>query len=253
MKSDSTGIQTMTAASIVASLGIILAVMAVSGQANNYLQPTFRPWILATGLALLGLALWTLWELAFHLPSASADNPMRPSAWMLLVPLMLATLSAPDPLGAAVMGSTAVGGAAGTTSASTARQTQQRQMTRVGRNADGTIAYPPLGEDTNEVTLEELAQRFTFGSKPELEGKTVRVVGFVTPADDGGWRVSRFKIYCCAADAIPYMANIADAPAPPVDTWVDLVGTVDTRTSPDNPVIHVTQLKTIPQPKIPYL
>lgn len=253
------GTGTAAGATIVASLGLILVAMVLSGQLTNYLQPYFRPWVLLTGALLLLLAGWTflrLWKDSRERGDGSlvaAENPMRKTSWLLLVPVLLATLCAPSPLGAAMLNSSAVGGSSVSNAAN--EQAATRVASRVGRNDDGTIAYDVLSDSApTDITLEDLANRFTFGRKGELQDKPVKIVGFAAAAADGQWRVNRFKIYCCAADAVPYTAQLNGTPtAPEADTWYEVTGTVDALSSETVPILTVSEFTPIKQPEIPYL
>lgn len=71
-----------------------------------------------------------------------------------------------------------------------------------------------------------------------IDGRTVRMTGFVTPdkgtsgedGDDGGdgtaaWYLTRVIFSCCAADAQFVKVRVHGTPPPPADTWVTLTGT----------------------------
>lgn len=242
-------------ATLVASIGALLMVMVISGQLNNYLRPLFRPWAFLTGALLVSLAVWTLASLRRDLAATAHDNPMRKSSCFLLVPLIIAVVCAPSPLGAAMVNSSSIAGGNGPAHAQASQRDANRVASRVGRNADGTIAYEILSADgVSEVTLEDLANRFTFGRKADLEGRRVTVVGFLSQGEDSQWRINRFKIYCCAADAVPYSAVLADETfEPQSDQWFEITGTLDTQSSDLNPVLHIEEATPISQPEIPYL
>lgn len=239
---------TIDAATVLAVLGLVLLVFSLTGTLNNYVKPFFRPIMAVTALAFLALAGWSVAaaERGQAGTAGHAHNPLRPTSWLLLVPVLLAAVCVPEPLGSQMVESQSVASMAAN---------QQRAVQRVGRNADGTIAYPELTEPVNEITLEDLSNRYTFGSKEQLLGKKVKVLGFAV-SDDAGWMIARFKIYCCAADALPFRAQLATAGAagaePSADAWYEVVGTV-TEDGGDLPGIAVEELNPIEQPKTPYL
>lgn len=256
---DETGKNNAAAATIIAALGVILITLVATGQLTNYVRPYFRPIMFITGVCLISLGGWTLVNLRRHFTAITHDKPLRRTSWLMLVPILLAVLCAPSPLGAAMLNSSAVGGVAGDTG-----QREPRIVNRVGRNPDGTIAYPPLATgEVNEITLEDLANRYTFGTPKNLEGKKVKLVGFAAPGGPGreAWRLSRFKIYCCAADSIPYTAAMQPAPTatgvaagvPKADQWLEVTGTVKVTPGVTTPTVIVEQATEIKQPSVPYL
>jgi uncharacterized membrane protein YcgQ (UPF0703/DUF1980 family) len=53
----------------------------------------------------------------------------------------------------------------------------------------------------------------------------VQLTGFVAGADAGGFRLARYQIACCAADAAPVVVRVVGRDAPPRDRWVTVTGT----------------------------
>jgi uncharacterized membrane protein YcgQ (UPF0703/DUF1980 family) len=87
-------------------------------------------------------------------------------------------------------------------------------------------------------------------------------VGFVAPAEhDGGgsYRLTRFVIFCCAADAEALQAVIhGDATARARDQWLEVEGTWQPRPaavddpSPPPPVLNAELVRPIAPPRPPY-
>lgn len=76
------------------------------------------------------------------------------------------------------------------------------------------------------ITLTDFTQRVQQDTERAIEGRTVRMTGFVTPADDGdGWYLTRLMLSCCAADAQSVKVRVYGPAAPPADTWVTVTGT----------------------------
>jgi hypothetical protein len=75
------------------------------------------------------------------------------------------------------------------------------------------------------LTLAEFSGRARW-DQASLTGRRVRLTGFVTPAREGGWYLTRMSLRCCAADAmvwrvavtaagpVPWPANGFDSRAP---------------------------------------
>ncbi|AOZ72139.1 TIGR03943 family protein [Boudabousia tangfeifanii] len=276
-----------TAGAIVAAVGVTLTYLALTGKINKYLLPAFKNWILLCGLILLAFAIWTLW-LALRprlgqQKTASAGthdtgehfHPYSKAAALMLVPVMIVALSLPAPLGAFMTSKVA-------TAQSRAAADKPRARTALipGQQVPGPIPdddkpdfaaaqndvpqflpFPELKDGAvNALPLDELTDRVSDGDPKQLTDKTVQVVGFVSPIDQDtfpgqkGWMLSRYKIYCCAADGVIYSAIIPDGQMPKTNTWVEVTGTVDLGASKEGmPVLKVTKVKEIPEPKEPYL
>jgi uncharacterized membrane protein YcgQ (UPF0703/DUF1980 family) len=88
----------------------------------------------------------------------------------------------------------------------------------------------------------------------------VRLVGFVAPTDGAdGYRLTRFVIFCCAADAEALQAVVHGDPAPRArDQWLEVEGqwlprpaAVDDP-SPPPPVLNVDLVRPIAPAHPPY-
>ncbi|MFE9622556.1 TIGR03943 family putative permease subunit [Streptomyces sp. NPDC006527] len=76
------------------------------------------------------------------------------------------------------------------------------------------------------ITLTDFTQRVQQDTGRAIEGRTVRMTGFVTPADGGdGWYLTRILLSCCAADAQSVKVRVYGVEAPAADTWVTVTGT----------------------------
>ncbi|MFB7321912.1 hypothetical protein [Streptomyces sp. NPDC056190] len=62
--------------------------------------------------------------------------------------------------------------------------------------------------------------RAVYGSGRSLEGRTVRLTGFVTHRGGGTWYVTRLLVPCCAAEATTNQVRVRGADAPATDTCV---------------------------------
>ncbi|MFE0451029.1 TIGR03943 family putative permease subunit [Streptomyces sp. NPDC058914] len=76
------------------------------------------------------------------------------------------------------------------------------------------------------ITLTDFTQRVQQDTGRAIQGRTVRMTGFVTPADGGdGWYLTRILLSCCAADAQSVKVRVYGVEAPAADTWVTVTGT----------------------------
>jgi uncharacterized repeat protein (TIGR03943 family) len=165
-------------------------------------------------------------------------------AWLLVLPVVAVVLVAPAPLG----------------SFTAARQSAAVSI------AQPIDPFPPLmrvGDEPVALPVTEFVRRAFYDEKRSLQGVPVSLIGMVTPARKGGsedFRLARFMIACCAADAqaIEVAVHGMTGSVPPNDTWVEVVG----RWRPpaagvalddvELPPIDLLQIKTVPQPENPY-
>jgi uncharacterized repeat protein (TIGR03943 family) len=228
---------------------VLLGAMAVwlwlSGDALNYVRPVLAPYLLASGALLLLLGLLPPLGLLSRQPAGHADGPSGPHhgtrvGRLLLVPVLVVVLVQPAALGSyAVSGRSAVPG-----------------------GADGV--YPSLAPPIRgavPMTMAEFVTRALRDRSRSLEGVRVRLVGFVAPADGAGsYRLTRFVIFCCAADAEALQVVVrGDRAERRRDQWLEVEGrwlprpvAAQRDTSPPPPVIAVDAIRTVGQPRPPY-
>ncbi|MDX3619112.1 TIGR03943 family putative permease subunit [Streptomyces europaeiscabiei] len=119
------------------------------------------------------------------------------------------------------------------------------------------------------ITLTDFTRRVQQDRDRAIDGRTVRMTGFVTPVketsgedgDDGGdgiadWYLTRVIFSCCAADAQFVKVRIHGTPPPPADTWVTLTGTWHPTgtlgTSSAEAALDARTVKKIPRPSNGY-
>ncbi|HEV2087054.1 MAG TPA: hypothetical protein VGR21_01960, partial [Cryptosporangiaceae bacterium] len=93
-----------------------------------------------------------------------------------------------------------------------------------------------------------------------LQGRELKLSGFVSPGKDGRAYLTRIVLSCCAADGRPLKVALSGAVPDglAVDSWVEVVGTFDPAVDKDPasqevvPYLRVTELRQIPAPKQPY-
>ena len=222
----------------------------------RYVKDWMRPGLLAAGAVLMVLGLVSLWrEHLARRPAAPPDGPEPVSAgagidehghdddhgpriaWLLLLPVLAIFLVAPPALGSYT---------ASRSSAATAPA-----------EPDGEFAPLPAGDPVT-VTLTDYASRAIWDAGRSLEGRRIRMVGFVTPRPGGGFYLTRITITCCAADARPIRIAVQNTDRTfPADTWVVVTGTYGGRDeaakSVDQvPVLRVISVEPVSAPSEPY-
>ena len=212
-----------------------------SGQALNYVRPGLAPYLLASGVILVGLGLLPPLGL---LGDQAAGHPgghhhRARVGWLLLVPVLVVMLVQPTALGSyAVSSRSAVPG---------------------GDGGFQPLAAPVRG--AVPMPMAEFVTRAVRDPGQSLAGVRVRLTGFVAPAEAGdhGWRLTRFVIFCCAADAEALQAVVHGDAAPRArDQWLEVEGTWQPRPAavddpnPQPPVLDADAVRPIAPPRPPY-
>ncbi|WP_331272971.1 TIGR03943 family putative permease subunit [Motilibacter deserti] len=154
-------------------------------------------------------------------------------AWLLLLPVLAIFLVAPPALGS---------------------YAASRSSVAVPESTNSNLAALPEGEVP--LTLVEYANRAVWDDGRTLQGRTLELTGFVTPATDGkSWFVTRMMMSCCAADASAVLVEVQGEPAPEKDTWVTVRGTYTTYAGAKEAgaaVIAAASVEQVDQPADPY-
>ncbi|MEU3889340.1 TIGR03943 family protein [Streptomyces sp. NPDC029041] len=208
----------------------------------RYVRSGLRPYLVVSGVALLLLgvasAVLTTRVEDAHGHEGDGDRtghdhgPAGPRvAWFLTLPALALLLFPPPALGS---------------------YSAERDAGRRAAQGVGTFPALPSGNPV-DLSLGEFGSRAVYDSGRSLQGRTVRLTGFVTRDDDGTWYVTRLLVSCCAADATAVEAEVRGAPAPPVDTWVTVTGRWHPEGEPGSaaawpPVVDAASVRRVPQP-----
>jgi uncharacterized repeat protein (TIGR03943 family) len=227
-------------------LGATVVWLWWSGQALNYVRPGLAPWLLAGGVVvgLLGLLppLGLLGKETAQADRHGSHHHHRGRVgWLLLVPVLVVMLVQPAALGSyAVASRSAVPGG--------------------GDSGFQPLAAPVRG--AVPMSMAEFVTRAVRDPGQSLAGVRVRLVGFVAPSEghEGGYRLTRFVIFCCAADAEALQAVIRGDPTPRArDQWLEVEGTWQPRPpaaeddpSPPPPALQVATVRPVAPARPPY-
>jgi uncharacterized repeat protein (TIGR03943 family) len=213
---------------LVLATGGVATYLAVSGRFLDYLKPGMHLPLLGAGSTMLVLGALTLVRARNHTPGQLPADPAPaipgdhdhahtdhgdhhgPSvAWLLLLPLLALVLVRPPALGADAA----------------RRDSSERLPAPTDRGFD---PLPPARDGAVDLTLTEFMTRSYYDERESLAGAAVRLTGFVVGDADltDGYRLTRFRMSCCAADAFPIRITVRglDGPPPSDDTWVEVVG-----------------------------
>jgi uncharacterized repeat protein (TIGR03943 family) len=220
-------------------IGVVLLRLTITDTYLRYVRQELGPFLLVAGLAVAALGLATLVR-AFRQdpPEVHGHGDLEHDhergigvGWLLLAPIAALLLVAPPTLGSY-----------GVDRAAT-----------IDIKA-GAGVFEPLDPKPGPVpmTLLEYGQRSFERNGDSFRGATVELTGFVAGAEDGGFRLARYQIACCAADASPAVVRVVGTSGDPpgLDEWVTVTGTF--RPADDLPKLAATSLVEIPAPEEPY-
>lgn len=218
-------------------LGGALLKISFSGLYLRYVQKSLLPLLIAAGVIMIGLALFAI--IRDIRGKASGDDHGHShssrSTWLMLLPVLAVFLISPPALGGDVVNSAA--------------DTNQTQRSR---NLLGDL---PSG-DVIPLSMTEFVTRTAWDESGTLDGRRVRLTGFLLRAD-GDTFVARLAISCCAADARPLKVRLTgDVPSLPDEQWVELTGQVVPKSASEKnswvPSFTVDSSTSVPEPAEPY-
>ncbi|MFY1651477.1 TIGR03943 family putative permease subunit [Solwaraspora sp. WMMB762] len=221
-------------------LGGAVVRASVTDMYLRYVKEALQPFLIVAGLLLIAAAVMTLWHdlrrrsspapaVGVHAghghavddgPGDAADDGHGHAhheprvGWLLILPVLGLLLVAPPALGSYAVAQ-----------AGTALSSEQ-----------ASSDYPPLPDgDPAEISVLDYASRAIFDEGRSLDGRDVRLTGFVTDGPDGEPMLARIVLSCCAADGRPIKVGM-DGSAPtglPADTWIEVVGRYSDRIGTD--------------------
>jgi uncharacterized repeat protein (TIGR03943 family) len=223
-------------ATTVLLVGALMIRLAVGGAYAKYVRAGMGPLLLVAGVLLAGLGLFGVvralgWR-GRRPVDAHGHHHSERIGWLLLAPVLALLLVTPPSLGSfGVARSAAV------------------NVTSGGRVFDAL----PAGR-TVPMTLLEFDERAADHHGVSFGTVQVRLTGFVTPSSDAqGFRIARYQIACCAADAVASVVRVTGASGsrPARDQWVTVTGTF-TPAADGVPELHAVSLTEISTPEDPY-
>jgi uncharacterized repeat protein (TIGR03943 family) len=223
---------------------VVLGATAVwlwwSGDALNYVRPGLAPYLLVSGVVVLLLGLLPPLGLLGDQAAGHGGHRHRTRVgWLLLVPVLVVMLVQPTALGSYAVSS--------------------RSTVPGGDGSFEPLAAPVRG--AVPMSMAEFVTRAVRDPGQSLAGVRVRLVGFVAPGGGAGnYLLTRFVIFCCAADAEALQAEVRGDPTPRArDQWLEVEGTwlprptaADDDPSPPPPALHVDRVRPVAPARPPY-
>jgi uncharacterized repeat protein (TIGR03943 family) len=217
-------------------VGAVLLRLTFTDTYRRYVRPEMGPWLTIAGIAVIALGLITLVRaLRRGRPAEAHDHEHDHGigvGWLLLAPIAALLLVAPPTLG-----SYGVNRAAAV-------------KIKPGKAVFDRLQRSPA---PRAMTLLEYSQRAFDHDGASFNRTAVQLTGFVAADETGGFRLARYQIACCAADAVPVVVQVAGTSGdpPPVDQWVTVTGTFQT-VDGELPEIAATSVAEITAPEDPY-
>ncbi|MGH3837159.1 MAG: TIGR03943 family putative permease subunit [Pseudonocardiaceae bacterium] len=222
-------------------LGGALCKIAWNGSYLRYVKPSLLPFLVAAGVVILALGLISIVRdvRAAQTPADHDDHPDHAgrSPWLLLLPVLAIFLVAPPALGADTV----------TRSASVAPPR-------------ASVDFPPLpAGPAPALRMSDFVTRAVWDDAGTLNGRQVRLLGFVVHGDRGDTYLGRLVIACCAADARPLKVRLegrSGLASLPQDGWFEVRGQLVPGSAKPNtrytPTLTVSDLRPVPAPTEPY-
>lgn len=224
-------------------VGVSIGLIALGGQFTRYVKPGLLPWLVASVVLLVGLALTAIVgdirRGGPHTHPADGHTHRGGIAWLLVLPTVVLIFVKPPPIQAQP----------GRPPASmTAEQAVQQQFPLL-----------PAGR-APEVSLPDVMMRAANDKHHSLDNRTITVTAFVLHEADGV-DLGRVVIICCAADAQLARVHLRGpgagaAAALPDNSWVRAEGVVTPAPRrPDLapvPTLHAAVVTRVDAPANPY-
>jgi uncharacterized repeat protein (TIGR03943 family) len=222
-------------------LGGALLKISWNGSYLHYVKPSLLPFLVSAGVVILALGLIAIVR-DVRAVAGHADHDEHPdhagrSPWLLLLPVLAIFLVAPPALGADAV----------SRSASVAPQ----------RSA---VNFPPLpAGPAPALRMSDFVTRAVWDDAGSLNGRQVRLLGFVVQGDDGVTYLARLVMACCAADATPVKVHLegrSGLAVLPQDGWFEVRGQLMPGSARSGnsfaPTFTVSDLRPVPAPAEPY-
>jgi uncharacterized repeat protein (TIGR03943 family) len=223
-------------ATTVLLVGALLVRLSLTHAYARYVRVGMGWWLLVAGLLLVVLGLAGIVRALFlrreHAMDAAGHVHGDRVGLLLLAPVLALLLVTPPALGSYGVDRNAT-----------------VDVTAGGKTFDSL----PAGR-TVPMSLLEFDERAADHNGASMDGTIVRLTGFVARPDDGtGFRLARYQIACCAADAVAAVVRVIGATGDPParDRWVTVTGTFH-RSADEIPELRASSLTEIPAPTDPY-
>jgi uncharacterized repeat protein (TIGR03943 family) len=221
---------------ITALAGTVLLRLTVTGTYTRYVRAGMGLWLGVAGVLLVVLGATTLVRTLRHARTVDPHGHGASPAvgWLLLAPIAALLLVAPPTLGSYGV---------------------DRGVSVDIRAGAGGLEPLAAGDGPVAMSLLEFGQRAFDRDGASFDGAAVQLTGFVAGGNGDGFRLARYQIACCAADAAPVVVRVVgiEGDPPPRDTWVTVTGSHRPGAGDaDVPELAATSVIEVAQPDDPY-
>lgn len=233
---------------LVAFMSVLLLRMSFTNDYLSFVKTSMRPWLILSGgvLALLAVTSYLRGSSDEMDEADHGHHAASKVAWLMVLPFAAVFVITPGPLGAYAANRAAP---------------RTPPAPPAASETDGAFRYPPLPRITDgarDMALTDFVSYAIYDPDHQLLDQRVRLTGFVTPdGTEDGFKLTRFVLACCAADASPISVVVTGLKTSPpaADTWLAVEGTWlpdPSGDEPDTPALTVASVRTITQPDDPY-
>jgi uncharacterized repeat protein (TIGR03943 family) len=228
-------------------VGAMLIRLTLTDAYQRYVRVGMGPWLLLAGVLLVLLGAVSVLvalrdpsdpehdesEHTDHADHTDHVDHVDGIGWLLLVPVLALLLVVPPALGSFGV---------------------DRSRVVADSGSAGEFKNLPAGGQPRVMTMLEFDQRAFDHAGGSMRGAQLRLTGFVAqPADGGGFRLARYQIACCAADAIAAVARVAGARSTPTkEAWFTVTGTFHGLGQDGVPEFSASAVQQIAAPVDPY-
>jgi uncharacterized repeat protein (TIGR03943 family) len=222
-------------------VGLSIGLITLTGAFTRYVKPALLPWLAASAVFLVGLALVAIVGDIRRGGSAHDDDGHSHRTgvvWLLVLPIVLLIFVTPPPL-------------------------RPQAATRVTNVSNDVLrrAFPPLPPGrAPEVSLPEVLMRAANDNSGSLTNRLITITGFVLN-EPGGVDLARIVIICCAADAQLARIHLRDRDGGSTfrfadNTWLRVEGEVTPAVrqpnTPPIPTLRAVTVTPVNAPANPY-
>lgn len=225
---------------VVVFVGAAVVQLATSNTYLRYVKPGMRWMLLAAGLILIALAVFDVLadtRKKEHPDDGHGHHGLPRAAWLLLIPIFALLVVDPPALGA---------DAAQRQSPVAAKPADPKSNSWLSNNSQGDA---PVALAVRDYSV------WAVWEKESMKGRAFQLTGFVTPAKNGSWYVTRIGLTCCVADGTAFMVEARGQAAPPKNQWVTVTGQwaePTKRADGDVAALTVETVKPVTAPANPY-
>jgi uncharacterized repeat protein (TIGR03943 family) len=225
---------------VVVFVGAAVVQLATSNTYLRYVKPGMRWMLLAAGLILIALAVFDVLadtRKKDHTDDGHGHHGLPRAAWLLLIPIFALLVVDPPALGA---------DAAQRQSPVAAKPADPKNNSWLSNNSQGDA---PVALAVRDYSV------WAVWEKESMKGRAFQLTGFVTPAKNGTWYVTRIGLTCCVADGTAFMVEARGQTAPAKNQWVTVTGQwaePTKRADGDVAALTIETVKPVTAPANPY-